>query len=80
MDVFRTVQKDQHDMVMGHAADEIVQELLRGSIYPVQILYGQDEGSYLTCSYQEVFQRLKDPLLSSLGLKLQIGLVLHLEG
>jgi hypothetical protein len=48
------MEHDQQDFDIGQPADEVVQELFRGFVNPVQILKGQDQRAFLAAPDDQI--------------------------
>ena len=73
--VLGPVEEDEEDGGVREPADQVVQELLRGLVDPVEVLDDEDEGVLLALPDEEVPQGLEDPLPLLLGLELEVGFV-----
>ena len=70
--VFGSVEDDEEYGGMCEPADEVVQELFRGLVDPVEVLDDEDKGCLLALPDEEVSQGLEDPLPLLLGLEVAV--------
>ena len=66
-DELRAVGEDKEHPGPGNAFQEILEDIFRGLVYPVQVLDGHDQGSLLGALQDDPFQGLDGLVLLPLG-------------
>ena len=77
--VFWPIKNDQQDPCVSHPTDQVIYELLRELIDPVQVLHCNNQGPILTLSDEQISESLKDPRLFHSGIELHVLLIINLE-
>ena len=73
--ILRPVEEDEEDRCIRKPADEVVEELLRGRVDPVEILDHEDKRLPLALPDEEITQGLEDLLPLLLGFEGAVGLI-----